>query len=116
MFNTVLLVGRLGADPEIRTGDSGARFAGFRLATSDWVKGRELTEWHSVTVLDEHLVEVCEKHLASGTLVVVQGRIKTRTWEKDGVTHYRTGITVGFDGRLQVLAGRRSQSDEAGAA
>jgi single-strand DNA-binding protein len=112
MFNTAILVGRLGADPEIRTGEAGARFAVFRLATSDWIKGREVTEWHSVSVLDEHLVEVCEKHLKSGTLVVVQGAIRTRSWDKDGVTQYRTGITVGFEGRLQVLAGRRPPPDD----
>jgi len=95
--NKVILVGRLGKDPEIRHLESGAVVANFSMATSEVYKDRnsgekkEITEWHNV-VLWRGLAEVAEKFLKKGDMAYVEGKLRTRTWEKDGVTRYTTEI------------------------
>lgn len=95
--NKAILVGRLGKDPEVRYLESGAAVANFPIATSEIYKDRttgerkELTEWHNI-VLWRGLAEVAEKYLKKGDMVYIEGKLKTRSWEKDGITRYTTEI------------------------
>lgn len=97
--NKVILVGRLGADPEVRTLEGGTKVASVSLATSERYKDRngnqqESTEWHNV-VFWRGLAEVTEKYLKKGDQVYVEGRIKTRKWtDKDGNDRYSTDIVA----------------------
>ncbi|MBL7860340.1 MAG: single-stranded DNA-binding protein [Cyclobacteriaceae bacterium] len=95
--NKVILVGRLGKDPEIRNLENGAVVANFTMATSETYKDRttgerkEITDWHNV-VLWRGLAEVAAKYLHKGDLVYIEGKLRTRSWEKEGVTRYTTEI------------------------
>ncbi|MDH5602679.1 MAG: single-stranded DNA-binding protein [Cyclobacteriaceae bacterium] len=95
--NKAILVGRLGKDPEVRHLESGVAVASFSIATSeifrDRVTGekREQTEWHNI-VLWRGLAEVAEKYLKKGDMVYIEGKLRTRSWEKDSVTRYTTEI------------------------
>ena len=101
MINKVILVGRVGADPEIRTmGESGVKTARVRLATSEKYynkqtnQSEELTEWHNVT-LWRNLADVADKYVRKGSLLYVEGTIHYRKWQgKDGVEHSMTDITA----------------------
>src|SRR5260370_2196981 len=85
--NKVILVGNLGADPEIRSLTSGDRVANLRIATSENWRDRtsgerkEKTEWHRVVVFNENIVKVCEQYLRKGAKVYVEGAIQTRKWQ-----------------------------------
>ncbi len=95
--NKAIIVGRLGKDPEVRHLDSGVAVASFPVATSETYKDRntgerrESTEWHNI-VLWRGLAEVAEKYLKKGDQVYVEGKLRTRSWDKDGVTRYTTEI------------------------
>lgn len=96
MLNKVMLIGRLGADPEIRYMPSGDSIATLNLATSRRWKDKsgerkEETEWHRVTFFGP-IAKVCGDYLKKGSQVYVEGRIKTDKYQKDGVDVYRTGI------------------------
>lgn len=96
--NKVILIGNLGADPEVRHLPSGVPVANFRIATSETFKDRttgekrEQTEWHNV-VAWRGLAEITEKYLRKGSKVYVEGKLRTRKWQdKDGVDRYTTEI------------------------
>ncbi|MBS1506794.1 MAG: single-stranded DNA-binding protein [Bacteroidetes bacterium] len=95
--NKVILVGRLGKDPEARTLESGAMVVNFTLATSEVYKDRvtgerkEITDWHNV-VLWRGLAETASKYLHKGDQVYIEGKMRTRSWEKDNVTRYTTEV------------------------
>ena len=95
--NKVILIGNLGADPEVKYLDSGVAVANFSLATTESYKNKEgervsQTEWHNV-VLWRGLAEVAEKWLKKGSSVYIEGKIRNRKWEdKDGNTRYTTEI------------------------
>jgi single-strand DNA-binding protein len=95
--NKVILVGRLGKDPEVRNLDNGAVVANFSIATSESYKDRttgekkEITEWHNI-VLWRGLAEIAQKYLHKGDMVYIEGKLRTRSWEKEGVTRYTTEI------------------------
>ncbi len=98
--NKVILIGNLGADPEIRHLQNGASVANFRLATSETYKDRttgerrEQTEWHNV-VAWRGLAEITEKYLRKGSKVYVEGKLRTRQWQdKDNNTRYTTEIVA----------------------
>ena len=98
MVNKVILVGNLGADPEIRYTQSGAAVANLRLATTEtWKKDgvkEELTEWHRVVTFGR-LAEICGEYLSKGSKIYVEGRIQTRKWEdRDGNPRYTTEIVA----------------------
>lgn len=109
--NKVILVGNLGANPEIRTTQAGNKVAGFSLATSDVWKDKasgekkERTEWHRVVVFNEHLVEVVERFLKKGSKVYLEGSNQTRKWtDRDGVERYTTEVVIQrFKGELALL-------------
>lgn len=114
--NKVMLVGRLGKDPEVRHLESGAAVANFSIATSETYKDRntgerkEVTEWHNV-VLWRGLAEVAEKYVKKGDLIYVEGKLRTRSWEKDGVTRYTTEV-VGDN--MTMLGGKPNGGGEGG--
>ena len=109
--NKVILVGNLGADPELRYTSSGTPVASFSLATREqWTKKDgekgEKTEWHKI-VAWARLGEICGEYLSKGKQVYIEGRIQTRSWEKDGVTRYTTEIIAS---EMKML-GARGSSD-----
>jgi single-strand DNA-binding protein len=95
--NKVILVGRLGKEPEIRNLESGASVASFSMATTETYKDKttgerkEITEWHNV-VLWRGLADIAGKYLHKGDQVYIEGKLRTRSWEKEGVTRYTTEI------------------------
>src|ERR1043165_6536143 len=112
--NKVILIGNLGADPEIRSLGSGDRVANLRVATSETWRDRtsgerkEKTEWHRVVVFNENIVKVCEQYLRKGAKVYVEGAIQTRKWtDQAGVEKFSTEIVLQkFRGELTMLDGR----------
>jgi len=111
-INKVILVGRLGKDPEVRYTPSGDAVANFNIATSETWKDKntgekqERTEWHRI-VAWRKLGEICGEYLSKGRQVYVEGKLQTRSWEKDGVTRYSTEI-VASD--VQFLGDRESNA------
>ncbi|MDR2980519.1 MAG: single-stranded DNA-binding protein [Bacteroidales bacterium] len=94
--NKVILIGNLGRDPEIRTFETGAKKASFTLATSEAYKDRdgnrmENTEWHNI-VCWRNLADIAEQYLTKGKQIYLEGRIRTRSWEDNGVKKYITEI------------------------
>lgn len=95
--NKVILVGRLGKDPEVRNLENGVSVANFTMATSESYKDKttgdkkEVTEWHNI-VLWRGLAEIAAKYLHKGDMIYVEGKLRTRSWEKEGVTRYTTEI------------------------
>jgi single-strand DNA-binding protein len=118
--NKVILIGNLGADPEIRSLNSGDRVANLRIATSEnWRdKGsgerKEKTEWHRVVVFNENIVKVCEQYLKKGAKVYVEGAIQTRKWtDQAGLEKFSTEIVLQkFRGELTMLDGRGDGAGE----
>lgn len=108
MINKVILIGRLGADPEIRYTPKGVAVANFRIATNEvWTnqdgEREERTEWHRIVTFG-NLAETCSKYLAKGRQVYVEGRLRTREWEdKDGNRRWTTEIVANT---VKFLGGR----------
>ncbi|MFK7953990.1 MAG: single-stranded DNA-binding protein [Ekhidna sp.] len=106
--NKVILVGNLGKDPEVRHLENGAAVANFSIATTETYKDRttgerkDQTEWHNI-VLWRGLAEIAEKYLKKGSQIYVEGKLRTRSWEKDGITRYTTEV-VGDN--MTMLGGR----------
>ena len=111
--NKVILVGNLGADPEIRYLPSGEAVANLRLATTDTWKDKdgnkqEATEWHRVSYFGRQ-AEVCGQYLKKGSQIYVEGSIRTRKWQdKEGQDRYSTEIR---GDRMQMLGGRQGMGD-----
>jgi single-strand DNA-binding protein len=114
--NKVILIGNLGADPEVRSLDNGAKVASFRMATTERYKDRdgnlkENTEWHNVEVW-RGLADVAEKYLRKGGQVYIEGRLRTRKWtDKTGADRYTTEIV----GQEMTLLGGKPQGGESSA-
>ena len=110
MVNKVILVGNVGLDPEVRTLDTGVKVARVRLATTERIFNRqtnettEHTEWHTVT-LWRGLAEVVDKYVRKGSQLYVEGSLRNREWERDGVKHYATEIVADE----MKLLGRRTE-------
>ncbi|TDQ66244.1 single-strand DNA-binding protein [Maritalea mobilis] len=117
--NKVILVGNLGADPEVRNTNDGRPIVNLRIATSErWRdknsgEQRERTEWHRVVIFNEGLCRVAEQYLRKGSTVYIEGQLQTRKWQdQDGNDRYSTEIVLqGFNSTLTMLGGR---SDNAG--
>ncbi|MEH6404052.1 MAG: single-stranded DNA-binding protein [Sneathiella sp.] len=108
--NKVILVGNLGADPEIRNMQNGKPVCNLRIATSeswrDKTSGerKDKTEWHRVVIFSEGLCKIAESYLKKGSKVYLEGQIQTRSWEQDGQTKYSTEIVLqGFNATLTML-------------
>jgi single-strand DNA-binding protein len=97
--NKVILVGRLGKDPEVRNIEKVATVANFTMATSENYKDKttgekkEVTEWHNIVVW-RALAEIAQKYLHKGDMVYIEGKLRTRSWEKEGVTRYTTEVVA----------------------
>ena len=113
-LNKVLLIGRLGADPEIKQMVNGKSVARLRLATSQSWKDKstgekkEKTEWHRVVVFNEGLVNVVQQYLKKGAQVYIEGQLSTRKWkdEQSGQDKYSTEILIqGYNSSLTMLGG-----------
>lgn len=111
--NKVILIGNLGADPEVRSFQNGGRIANLRIATSEQWKDKntgerkERTEWHSVSLNSDGLVGVAERYLRKGSKVYIEGQLRTRKWQdQSGNDRYTTEISVGgMGGVLTMLDG-----------
>lgn len=113
--NKVILLGNLGADPEIKSFQNGGRIANLRIATSESWKDKqtgerkERTEWHSVVLQSDGLVGVAERYLKKGSKVYVEGQLRTRKWQDQaGNDRYTTEISVGVGGSLTMLDGAQN--------
>ena len=113
-LNKVLLIGRLGADPEIKQMVNGKSVARFSLATSNTWKDKntgekkEKTEWHRIVVFNEGLVNVVQQYLKKGAQVYIEGQLSTRKWkdEQSGQDKYSTEILIqGYNSSLTMLGG-----------
>lgn len=117
--NKVILVGNLGADPEIRTLNSGDRVANLRIATSESWRDRasgekkERTEWHRVVIFNDNLVKVAENYLRKGAKVYIEGALQTRKWtDQSGQEKYSTEVVLQkFRGELTMLDGRGGEGE-----
>ena len=109
--NKVILIGNLGADPEIRRTQDGRPIANLRVATSDSWKDkttgerREKTEWHRVVIFNENLCRIAEQYLKKGSKVFIEGALQTRKWQdQSGQDRYSTEVVLqGFRGELTLL-------------
>ena len=112
--NKVILVGNLGADPEIRSLNSGDRVANLRIATSETWRDRtsgerkEKTEWHRVVIFNDNLVKVAESYLKKGSKVYIEGSLQTRKWaDQSGQEKFSTEVVLQkFRGELTMLDGK----------
>lgn len=125
--NKCILVGNLGADPEVRSFQNGGRIANIRIATSESWKDRatgekkERTEWHSVVIQGDGLVGIAERYLRKGSKVYIEGKLQTRKWQdQSGNDRFSTEVVVGMNGLLTMLdsagdgRGERKQSYDDG--
>ena len=118
--NKVILVGNLGADPEIKRTQDGRPIANLRIATSETWRDKstgerkEKTEWHTVVIFSEPICKVAEQYLRKGSKVYLEGALQTRKWtDKDGRDRYSTEVVIpAFGGALTMLDGKSSGSSE----
>lgn len=119
--NKVILIGNLGADPEIRTVTAGTEVCNLRLATSrSWTDNetgdrKESTQWHSVTIWDVNAVNYAKNYLSKGSQVFIEGKLETRKWQdQSGEDRYTTEVIIRpISGKLQGLSRNLNQSLEA---
>ena len=108
--NKAIIIGRLGNDPDIKDTRNGGQIANLSIATSETWKDKsgekqERTEWHRVVIFNENLAKLAGQYLSKGDQVYLEGSIRTRKYEKDGVEKYTTEIVLGqYDGVLRFLA------------
>ena len=112
--NKAILIGRLGADPDVRHTNSGQAVANFRIATNESWKDKdgqqqERTEWHNIVFWDKQ-AEIAGQYLGKGSLVFIEGRLQTRSWEDDSGTKRLTTEIVGQ--RMQMLDGKKETEEE----
>lgn len=115
--NKAILIGRLGKDPEVRNLENGVSVANFSIATTEVYRDKttnekkEITEWHNI-VLWRGLADIAAKYLHKGDMVYIEGKLRTRSWEKDNVTRYTTEI-VGDNMTMLTPKGSGSGSSSA---
>lgn len=119
--NKVILVGRVGKDPEVRHTQDGKAIVNLSLATSEsWRdkatgERKERTEWHRVVIFNENLARVAEQYVRKGSQIYVEGSLQTRKWtDNSGVEKYSTEVVLqAFRGELTLLDSKRDSGDEA---
>jgi single-strand DNA-binding protein len=120
--NKVILIGNLGADPEVRTFQNGGKVCNLRIATSENWKDkntgerREKTEWHTVAIFQEGLVRIAEQYLRKGSKIYIEGKLQTRKWQdQSGQDRYSTEVVLnGYDGVMTMLDGRNDNQGGGG--
>ena len=119
-LNKVLLIGRLGADPDIKQMVNGKSVARLSLATSNTWKDKntgekkEKTEWHRVVVFNEGLINVIQQYVKKGAQVYIEGQLTTRKWkdEKSGLDRYSTEVVLqGFNSSFKILSNKNNQAE-----
>lgn len=118
--NKVLLVGRVGKDPEVRHSQDGKAIVNLSLATSEsWRdkatgERKERTEWHRVVIFNENLAKVAEAYVKKGSQIYVEGSLQTRKWtDNSGVEKYSTEVVLqAFRGELTLLDSKRENGEE----
>ena len=117
-LNKVLLIGRLGADPDIKQMVNGKSVARLSIATSNTWKDKntgekkEKTEWHRIVIFNEGLVNVVQQYVKKGTQVYIEGQLSTRKWkdEKSGLDRYSTEVVLqGFNSTFKILSSKNNQ-------
>ena len=117
-LNKVMLIGRLGQDPEVRNTQDVRSLCTFSIATSEsWNdkntgEKKEKTEWHRIVVFNEGLVNIIQQYVKKGSNVFLEGQLQTRKWEdKDGIEKYTTEVVLqGFNSTFKMLDSRNSGS------
>jgi len=118
-LNKVLLIGRLGADPEVKQMVNGKSVARLSLATSNTWKDKntgekkEKTEWHRIVIFNEGLINVVKQYVKKGAQVYIEGQLTTRKWrdEKSGLDRYSTEVILqGFNSTFKILSGKNNQA------
>ena len=113
--NKVIILGRLGADPEVRNFPNGGQVVNLRIATSETWKDKqsgerkERTEWHQIAIFNEPLGKIAEQYLRKGSEVYIEGKIETSKWQdQSGADRYTTEIVLRpFNGELTLIGGKR---------
>ena len=121
-LNKVMLIGNLGADPEVRSFQNGGQVCNLRIATSESWKDKntgerqERTEWHTVAIFSEGLVNVAERYLRKGSKVFIEGQLQTRKWQdQSGNDRYSTEVVIrGMNGSLTMLDGAQEGGAQGG--
>ncbi|MCG8291923.1 single-stranded DNA-binding protein [Pseudomonas entomophila] len=119
-INKVILVGTCGQEPQFRYAPNGTAITNLSLATSESWNDRqtgqkvEKTEWHRVTLFGK-VAEIAGEYLRKGSQVYIEGKLKTREWEKDGIKRYVTEVHVDINGTMQLLGGRPQNQQQGGA-
>jgi len=119
--NKVILIGNLGADPEVRFSQDGKKIANIRLATTESWKDRqtgerrERTEWHRVVCFSDGLSGIIEQYVKKGSKIYVEGQLRTRKWQdQSGQDRYTTEVVLdGFNGAMTMLDGRGGSGGDA---
>jgi single-strand DNA-binding protein len=115
--NKAILLGNVGADPEIRRNQSGEPIANIRLATSETWRDKnsgerkEKTEWHRIVVFGK-LAEVVEQYVVKGQKLYIEGKIQTREWEKDGIKRYSTEVVLSGLSSILTMLDKPAARDE----
>ncbi len=120
--NKVILVGNLGADPEVRSFQNGGKVCNLRLATSETWKDRntgerrDRTQWHSVAIFSEPLARIAEQYLRKGSKVYIEGQLETRKWQdQSGQDRYTTEVVLRpYRGELTLLDSRGDSGGQSG--
>ncbi len=111
-LNKAMLIGNLGRDPKVTYTQDGKTIASFSIATTDRWKdkttgeNREKVEWHRIVAFGR-LGEICEKYLAKGSQIYIEGRLRTTAWENDGITRYTTQVDASV---MQMLGSRNGNN------
>tara|TARA_R110002074_G_C12156886_1_gene630794 strand:+ start:69 stop:440 length:372 start_codon:yes stop_codon:yes gene_type:complete len=111
--NKVILIGNLGGDPEMRAMPNGSHVTNLSIATSESFKNKEgeletKTEWHRIVMFDR-LAEVANQYLSKGSKAYIEGKLKTREWEKDGAKRSTTEIVAN---KLEMLDSKQKKNEE----
>jgi single-strand DNA-binding protein len=118
-LNKVMLIGRVGKDPEIRATQAGKKLASFSIATSEYWKDKqgekqEKTEWHNIVVFNENIAKIVESYVKKGGQVYIEGHLQTRKWtDKDNNDRYTTEVVLhGFNAKLVLLGGKSDAKND----
>ena len=116
MINKVILLGRVGSDPEVKVSTREEKFAGFSLATSERFKNKsgewqEKTQWHRLVCWDPNIAKTIEQYVKKGTMLYIEGQIETRQYDNNGETKYVTEIIIPrYKGILKMIGGKSDSS------
>ena len=109
MYNNLTIIGRLGADPDVKETTKGDNYASLSVATNERYKGKdgeykEKTQWHKVMVFNPQVASSLQKYMKKGDTIIVQGQVEYRSYESDGVTKYVTEVVVPrFSGKVRLI-------------